>query len=646
MKNVTHQTDNRLLLQHAFVLFAGFVIGLAAAYGLSLLPLSPGGDVEAARRLGIVSLTVLEGYSKNRDIVNYGALVILPPFVALLLWFFWSRGERAQRLGLLFDGNGRVGSFGNGRWLLAVVACAILVFSFNINYFYKPIAGWTFLGEEGINLFAVASILRGGVFSLDFSTGYGPMLIYPLALLMKLAGATLLTDRIYTYLLNLLAYGIVTLFFYRTMRSRKAFVISSLAYVVLFHPFVAVSPNTTYLRVALGFLPLMLAIRYTETGSRRLLWLCGAVAGQSLLFSQEVAICTVVSLGAVLFLNDFSRKTVRQYPAELLQVGCAAMLSAAPLLGYLAVKGALPRFLFELVYYPKLYSMGYSALKFPTLTTLFTEPIAGQALFPYWLIAVYLVAALWLLPQLAMGKTGSRNLTETALLVMGLLLFRSALCRSDFYHLFFVAQPAFVLLFLMLDRAMAAGDSAIVPGGAVRRWVSVMLLVLFALVPALVPGYRNYVYRDFATKGLNPVNKWQRQEAGYQLLVNRTGGVPIGEELVDSVAKIRSFLARNSSPDEYVYFYPNEAGYYFLLDRRNPTRYAFSYQAITAEQRREIIGDLERKKPRFVIYSRRVWLVDNIQPAVQVPELHAYLGEHYLPFEDLDEILVMKRKEL
>jgi hypothetical protein len=112
------------------------------------------------------------------------------------------------------------------------------------------------------------------------------------------------------------------------------------------------------------------------------------------------------------------------------------------------------------------------------------------------------------------------------------------------------------------------------------------------------------------------------------------------------VAKIRSFLARNTAPGEYVYFYPNEAAYYFLFDRKNPTRFAFSYQAVTAEQRREIIRDLEAKKPRFVIYSRRVWLIDNIQPSVQVPELSSYLADHYLPYEDMDEILVMKRIEL
>lgn len=635
-------TDDRLVLQQMVVLCAGLVIGIAAAYVVSLLPIPYGGDVESARRLGLVSLTVLEGYSKTRDIVNYLSLIALPIGCAMLFWSLWVRGDRYVRLRLAFAGPEPVGGTIGRRHLIAVIAAVVLL-SFNINYFFKPVSGWIFLGEEGINLFAANSILAGGVFSVDFSTGYGPMLIYPLALLMKLAGTTLLTDRIYTYLLNLTAYGIITIFFFRTMRSKAVFVLSVLLYFSVFHPFVSESPNTTYLRVALGLLSLLLAGRYLETRSNGYLWVGGFVAGQSLLFSQEVGICAVVALTAVLFIANLPQRSWRRFFAEMLRVVCACFVSLAPMLLYLAYKGALVSFLFELAYYPKLYAMGYSALKFPTLTTLFTAPIAGQALFPYWLIAIYLVAAIWLLPQLFLGKICSRTLIPVAVLIMGLLLFRSALCRSDFYHLFFAAQPAFVLFFLLLDRAVCSGGDERTPRS--RRIVVISLFVLFYLALFLFPGFRKYIVMDFVKKGGDIRSKWSRNEVGFQFLGNRTGGVPIGEELVGSVTKIYNFLVRNTAPGEYVYFYPNEAGYYFLFDRKNPTRYAFSYQAITAEQRREIIRDLEARKPRFVVYSRNVWLIDDIPPEVQVPELHHYLSEHYLPHEDLGEILIMKRIE-
>jgi len=642
MNDDSLRSNDSLLRQQALVLFAGFIVGIAAAYGISLLSLSDGSDLAAARRLGIVSLTILAGHSKTGDIYNYLALITLPPGFSMAAWYFWSRGDRYARLCLLSDDSG-LPDRPLPPWLLVVAGFAILLFSFNINYFYKPIVGWTFLGEEGVNLAAVASILDGGVYSRDFTNCYGPMLLYPLALLMKVIGATVLTDRIYTYLLNLAAYGIIGLFFYRTIRSRLVFVLATLSFFAIFHPFIAVSPNTTYLRVALGLLTLLIANRYMASGSRYLLWAAGIAAGQSLLFSQEVGICAIASLLVVFFVKNLPQREFRTFGAEILQLGAACLVSIAPMLLYFAYQGALASFLFELLYYPQLYAMGAGLLKFPSLATLFSEPIAGQALFPYWLILVYLLTALHLLPLLAMGRMTARNLAALSLLVFGIILYRSALSRPDLYHLFFASPPALILFFLLLDRAASTGNSLASLCSPVWKTGKIAALAVLIAVLFLVPELRNYTLVNSVKYGLDFREKWSRLESGYQLLPARTGGVPVGEELVDSIAKIADFLARTTVPGEYVYFFPNEGGYYFLFGRKNPSRYALAYQAITAEQRREIIRDLETKKPRFVIYSRRVWLVDNIQPGVQVPELVHYLNEKYTPFQDMDEILIMKR---
>lgn len=636
------QTVTSLHYWHYIVLFAGFTIGIAAAYGISLLPLSSGSDLHAARKLGIVSLTTLEGYSKSADILNYLALISLPTGFAMAAWYLWCRGERYERLCLIFEDAG-LPERSKKKWLPFAVGCAVLFLSFNINYFYRPIVGWTFLGEEGINLVAASSIMDGGAYSREFSNGYGPMMLYPLAWLMKTIGVTVLTDRIYTYLLNLVAYSIIGLFFYRTMHNRLVFAISTLLFFAVFHPFVAVSPNTTYLRVALGLLTLLLAGQYVTTHKRYLLWTTGIVVGQGLLFSQEVGICAIIAILALFFIKNTPKRQFWRFFLEVTQLGLGCMASLLPMFLYFAWKGVLASALYEMIYLPKLYTMGYSALKFPSMTALFTEPIASQALFPYWIILVYLLTALALLPQLLMGKMTARNLTALAVLVFGVLLFRSALCRSDLYHLFFASQPAFVLLFLLLDRAASASIRLEAACSNAWKWGKITTLCLFFSLPFLIPQYRTYTLGNAMKYGLNFGEKWSKQETGYQLLQNRTGGVPIGEELVGSIAKIGDFLSRNTSPDEYIYFFPNEAGYYFLFDRKNPTRYSFSYQAITTEQREEIIHDLELKKPRFVIYSRRVWLIDNIQPGLQVPELVNYFNKHYTPYQDMDEILVLKR---
>jgi hypothetical protein len=42
-----------------------------------------------------------------------------------------------------------------------------------------------------------------------------------------------------------------------------------------------------------------------------------------------------------------------------------------------------------------------------------------------------------------------------------------------------------------------------------------------------------------------------------------------------------------------------------------------------------VIRDLERNRPRYVVYSRTTWRVDGIPEKVQIPEIVAYLESRY-----------------
>lgn len=630
------QSNTKLYLTHFLALFAGLIFGITAAYGIALLPLRFGNDLVAARELGVVSLTILEGYSKTRDIVNYMTLVILPPVFAMLFWFILIKKQAYDRLLRLFAREESDSRAANSYHLMAVFF-VILVMSFNINYFYRPISDWVFPIEEGVGLSAASSVLDGGVQGLDFTTLYGPMLIYPLAMLMKFTGQTILADRIYTYILNIIAYVIVTLFFYRSIRSSKVFIGASLLYFFVFNPFLAVSANATHLRVASGFLPLLLGGFYVESKSLRHLWIGGIVAGQSFLFSQEVGICSLVTMTTMLIITNVPQKSLHAFVKEMLHFGGAFLVSISPMMIYFGYKGALGAFVFELMYYPKLYAMGFASLKFPSLATLVNGQINIHSSFPYWLILIYLLSALWLLPQLAMRKLDSRLFLPLSLLVMGVFLFRAAVGRSDLYHYSFVAQPAIMLFFIMLDHVLCS-----IRNFNKSKIISVSALIVFGayfFLPYLSPDYRD----DFLNDGLNFKDKFTFNKSGHQLMVKRTGGVPVADNLISSIQKMNDFLVNNTTSAEYVYFYPNGAGYYFLYERKNPTRYPISYQAITKEQRLEIIKDLEIKKPRFVIYNLDAWLIDNIPPNIQVRELHDYISSHYRLHENLGNVLVLKR---
>jgi hypothetical protein len=130
---------------------------------------------------------------------------------------------------------------------------------------------------------------------------------------------------------------------------------------------------------------------------------------------------------------------------------------------------------------------------------------------------------------------------------------------------------------------------------------------------------------------------------GDRYLLPRSG-VSFDILLARQLLPVRSFLESNTRPGDYVYFFPNEAAYYFLFDRRNPTRYAIAYFAATRSQRQEMIADLEQHRPEYVVYSLTPWRVDDIPEEQQVPELVAYLRQRYELRQDLGDTLILQRR--
>ena len=82
---------------------------------------------------------------------------------------------------------------------------------------------------------------------------------------------------------------------------------------------------------------------------------------------------------------------------------------------------------------------------------------------------------------------------------------------------------------------------------------------------------------------------------------------------------------------------------YFLFDKRNPTRYAIAYMAVTTEQRLDLIRDLEEKKPKYLVYSTNTWRIDGIPEQIQIPEVLAYLDQNYHVLQMFAAVVIAER---
>lgn len=641
----------KLYIRHTLILGAGALCGLFFATLFSSIHFDFSAEITRARELGITSKTILSGYPKSRDLLTYVLVLGLPVLVALIPWFFWSRTQQ-EGLRTMFDPtNGEMSErYAPRRLCLLFVIVVGFVLSFDMNTFYFPafndyVKAWIFLGEEGEMLEWAQRVLNGEVYGRDFFCLYGPMQIYPLALALEIFGKSVVTARVYTYVLNLAAYAVVTFLLYETVRSKIVFTLSALAYFLAFSRLGVFPPNTTILRFVLGILPLLLIHLHRRHKRPAVLALAGGVAAQSLLFSQEAGLCSVATVAALflveIYLERDLSKTIREGATFL--AGFA--LSIAPMLLYFGYKDALGPF-FESIYgYPKLLMLGYGCLPFPTFRDFITHPLTGGLFFPYWVIFIYVFSCLALLPPLLLGKANKETLFKLSLTLFGILLFRVALGRSQELNVLKVSHPAFLLCFLHLDgglRTILSNRPRYERTGSAIMVLTCLLslLALFSTSPHV-----NSTVRLAGREFVNVRKKLTVYRSGIAVPEIKRAGVFVDPVTARSMKQIHAFLSARTKPGDYVYFFPNEPIYYFLFDRKNPTRFAMSYFAITSQQRIELVADLERRKPRYVIMSPNTWRVDDIPASVQVPEVFDYIREKYRRAQRSADVVFLERAE-
>ncbi|MGH7289362.1 MAG: hypothetical protein ACREI8_15230, partial [Myxococcota bacterium] len=128
------------------------------------------------------------------------------------------------------------------------------------------------------------------------------------------------------------------------------------------------------------------------------------------------------------------------------------------------------------------------------------------------------------------------------------------------------------------------------------------------------------------------------------LALPRGGGALLPERLASDLEDVTSALQALTAPNEQFWVYPNEALLYFLADRPQPTRFPLVLFAVTRAQRRELVAELERVKPRYAVFYFEAAIVDGITYDIAAPEVFAYLGAHYEVDARFGAFALLRRK--
>ncbi len=614
-------------------------LGLLAGLSLSLLVISlwpvSTEALDKARELGIVSITILSGYPKAMEVQYYLIFLFFTPATAAIFWalyrYMLSRREWEQ-----FESLASVQTPIRYRWFI-VAALAALFLSFHGAYFTSYwISEWYLFGEQGENVSWAKAILSGKVLYRDTFCLYGPLMQYGLAFFMDIFGVNLWSARLYaffTYALTALVIGTVP---FAVLRRPLHAALLALTLLAFYFP-VKLSVNATPLRLFIPFVSFYLLYRYASSPRRYLVLLAGAVTGLAFLYSQENGLAALLAAVSLLIVSvpvrGMSKIRSALIEAALFILGFFAVIT--PFIIFFALNDALWPFLQTILEYPRYVMLGYAAVPAPDIFSAVKGFVAddlpfGRLRYPVVFAmppVIYAVGLLVIALNVFKGRYSRRELFFFAVLTYGVITFRSALGRSDGFHLVQVYAPAFFVLAYLADVTFG--------GSSVKDRVKALIIfcVIFAM-PAffVLTNFNKKAPREFVRVNITEISdKFSAvPRPGFvQVDTPETGGVYMPRRTSAQVEELLGFKSNLTLADT-VYVFGNVPFYYFLLDKRNPTRFDYPYWAVTTGMQAEIVRDLVRNKPDYILYKLdRMDRIDDMPPSIQVPLVYRHIMENY-----------------
>jgi len=457
--------------------------------------------------------------------------------------------------------------------------------------------------DEGIILFGAARIADGDVLHRDFYANYGPGQFCSLALLFKLFSPSVLVERLWDTVERASVVVLVFLVVARAASPAAAWsaALAALAWLASFGYYGY--PVFPALAAALASLLLLLPT-LEGAGSAPGLLAAGACAGIAGLFRYDVGFFVFAAEASVLCASVLSRtwgagRGLRGLARVLLPFGAGVGAVALPLAAAYAAWGVMGDFLFDVVAFPSRAYASTRGLPFPGRSVVRASPSAVSVYLP-------LLACVAALPTvLALGRrarsgpalrdpAAARQLwTLLALVALTLAFFAKGVVRVSVTHMAMAILSSLALLAVLASRMRERG-----PFG--RLCIAAGLAGAIACTAA-----------EVASAGAGRRGAWLLEAANCRppAGLGRLGCFTIGQNRADAIR----YVQRRTDPGDFIFsgpgrydkVYANDILFYFLSGRRSATKWHHVDPGLqtTAPIQREIVAELARKRPRFIVLN-------------------------------------------
>lgn len=367
------------------------------------------------------------------------------------------------------------------------------------------------------------------------------------------------------------------------------------------------------------------AVGMWHNGGRRF-WLivAGALVAVAALYSTETGVFATAAIGIWLIVDPRTRHVrTRASTAGFFAVGILVIL--LPFVAWCAANGILV----DLIENLKI-QFGLRGEVWPNRYPV-PSWAEGQPLGPNLFVLSAVVGLFYLLPfsyiaGIALSvsnRTQARLETSSLLLfasIVGLVFWLSPFTQSDLWHVAYVSGTFFLFavalfLFILQSRRGLLANSAL--GVAAGALLSLILVAEGGVLARRVTGRENRLVPPHL------------HAAGRELVqtdLDRMGRIQIPIEQAAEIAAVVRVIQEQSTPDEYLLDLSDQPLYYFLAQRRCPTRFHLLSQCNSPDLRRVMLEEVQAKPslPKLILYPG---LGDLPQD-----ELGSFIAENYRPF--------------
>ncbi len=430
--------------------------------------------------------------------------------------------------------------------------------------------------------------MEGQIPTRDFVSLQPPLSFYSAAAMFELFGTSLGSLRILGLLLYvsipLLIYGIT-----RNLAKPTLALAAGIPAAVLGIPYFYFVPFAVWQGITATLAAVFLYLQATLGGRRFLALPAGMLTAVSILLRQDQGLYLVISI----FILTWALKHAE---GELVSAAnlnrvfvlwLAGALTISLCFGiYWAAQGALAEMFKQLIVFPITTYAKTSALPFHYFSSRLPFSRNGVTALYYLPPIIIIIAGIWLVRRGLRQSFDSSEAVLTFLVVWSGLFYLQVLTRSDIFHLLMTLPPFFILL--------ACCWSVVLGKWTQNRPVSKVPKILTSVIVGVSTIYFLWVISAVC---LPDVTRFK------ETLMLERGGVRVGNAEV--TADVVRAVQKYAPPDRSILCLPYQPMFYFLCERRNPTRWNYLWPGDqTASDHEALIHQAKNDPPAVVLIMK------------------------------------------